>query len=260
MRENMPKVSALVMIYNEAPQIRDCLETIKWVDEIVICDSFSNDGTVEICREYTDKIYQREFDDFGSQKNWTLDKPSHEWVLFVEADERFSAALTDEIRFKLSQEEGYDGYYMPFENYCFRWKLKGYFWQFKKLKLFKKGKVRWEERMVHSGIEFSGRADDLENPVIHLPYRSFRHWLRKINYSSRLHAQQMFKDGTGYGWQHVIRVPLCIPVVFCRFYFKRADYKSGLGGVIVSLMAALTVSLNYYRYFLEKGRRSRVKG
>ena len=59
------KISAIVLIYNEDWQIRDCLETIKWADEIIICDSFSTDRTIEICREYTDKIYQRKFDDFG---------------------------------------------------------------------------------------------------------------------------------------------------------------------------------------------------
>jgi len=82
------KISAVVMIYNEERQIRECLKTITWVDEIVICDSFSTDRTVEICREFTDRIYQREFDNFGNQRKWLQDKPAHDWVWYVEGDER----------------------------------------------------------------------------------------------------------------------------------------------------------------------------
>ena len=254
MDDKGPEISAMVMIYNEAWQIRDCLDTIKWVDEIVICDSFSDDGTVEICREYTDKIYQRKFDNFANQKKWMLSKPSNRWGLFVEADERFPDTLEEEARSKL-QHGDCDGYEMVFHNYCFKWELKGDFWRFKKIKLFKRDKAHWAERLVHSVMTLDGKVGELKTPVIHLGYVNARHWLRKLNYSSRLEVLQKFAEGTNYRWWEIVRIPVSFFTVFYRYYFKRQSYKGGLGGFIVSIVYALYTSFMYTRYFIEKAVR-----
>lgn len=234
----MPKISAIVLTYNEEKQIRDCLETIKWVDEIVICDSFSTDKTIEICREYSDKIYQRKFDNFGNQKNWTLDKPSHEWVLYVEADERVTPELRDEIKEKLAFNEEYDGYWMPFENYIFGRKMKGKFWIFKKLKLYKKNKGRWEDRKVHAGFIFEGKAGELGNPVLHYPYPNLRAWFAKFNRSTTLEVEEMFKNNVELKLYGLIKGLAWVPVTFYRFYIEWGDWRSGLTGFIMSLLSS----------------------
>ena len=205
----VPKISAVVLIYNEERQIRDCLETIKWVDEIVICDSFSTDRTIEICREYTNKIYQRKFDNFGNQKNWTLDKPSYGYVFYVEADERITPQLRNEIRQALAKNESDDGYWVPMKTYCFNRELTGDLWRDRRIKLYKKGRARWQDRKVHSSLILEGKAGQLKNPVLHYAYQNFRHWFRKYNYSTTLQVEEMLKKNIALKWYEIIKIP-CI--------------------------------------------------
>jgi glycosyltransferase involved in cell wall biosynthesis len=246
----MPKISAIVLTYNEERQIRECLETIKWVDEIVVCDSFSTDRTVEICREYTDKIFQRKFDNFGNQKNWTLDKPSHEWVLFVEADERVTPALRDEIRQKLAMNSDYDGYWMPFENHIFGRKMKGRFWIFRKLKLYRKNMGIWEKRQVHSAFIFDGKAGELENPVLHYPYADLRVWFAKFNRSTTLEADERIRNNIQLRWYDLLKGCAWVPITFYRFYINWGDWRSGFPGLVLSLLTSpynLIVYLKHLR-------------
>jgi len=252
-----PKISATVFIYNEDWQIRDCLETIKWVDEIVICDSFSTDRTIEICREYTDKIYQRKFDNFGNQKNWTLDKPSHDWVLYVEADERFTPQLRDEIREKLAKNEGFDGYRMSLENYILNRKIKGNFWNFKRIKLYKKNKVKWQDRKVHSRLIFDGNAGELKNPVLHYPYQNFRHWIRKYNYSTTLEVEEMLKKNISLRWYDILNIPAKAALVFYRLYIKGETYKNGLFGLFIFLDFVFVDPVVKIKYLIKKIRYSK---
>lgn len=248
----IPKISAIVLVYNEEKQIRDCLETIKWVDEIVICDSFSTDRTIEICREYTDKIYQRKFDDFGSQKDWTLDKPSHEWVLYVEADERFTPELRDEIKKKLAKNEGYDGYWMTFENYFLGRKMKGKFWIFKKLKLYKKNKGKWQDRKVHSNFILEGKAGELKNVVLHYPYRNFGILFTKFNRATTLEAEEKLKNKVILKWYDIFKGLAWIPVTFYRLYIESGDYKSGLPGLAISIFTSPYNLAVYTKYLVKK--------
>jgi len=254
----IPQISAIVMIYNEDWQIRDCLETIKWVDEIIICDSFSTDRTIEICREYTDKVYQRKFDDFGSQKSWALSVPSHDWVLCVEADERFTPQLRDEITEKLAKNREYDGYWMPYKNYCLAREIKGNFWNTEKIKLFNKNKARWNSRKVHTDLIFEGKAGHLENPVLHYPYQNFRHWFRKYSCYTTLEAEEMLESGVSFKWYDIIKIPVRIPWSFYNIYVREKDYKNGLSGLLYSIPAVFAVTVVCIKYFLEKIKRERI--
>lgn len=238
------------MIYNEEAQIRQCLDTVKWVDEIVICDSFSTDRTIDICREYTDKIYQRKFDNFGNQKKWLMDKPSNEWVLFVEADERFPSELADEIRSRLAAAEGFDGYWMPFRNFIFGREMKGSFWIFKKIKLYRKGKGGWEDKQVHAGFILDGKAGELKNAVLHYPYPGLNTMLVKILRATRLEALQLIQNKKRVGFLDTLKAVCWIPMRFYVFYFKMGDYKSGIPGFVFSLVTSfynIGVNIQYWK-------------
>jgi glycosyltransferase involved in cell wall biosynthesis len=245
----MIKISAIVMIFNEEEQIRACLETIKWVDEIVICDSFSTDRTVEICREYTDKIYQRKFDNFGNQKKWTLDKPSNEWVLFVEADERFTPGLRDEILERLNCNEGYDGYWIPFKNFIFGKQMKGKFWDFKKIRLYRKQKGDWEGRKVHGKFILHGQAGELKNLVLHYPYRNLKVFWGKFNLMTNLEAQELLRNNRRLYLVDTLKAILWVPLTFFNLYVVWKDYKSGGVGLVFSLLSSpynLLVNIKYW--------------
>src|SRR5436190_21584091 len=107
-----PTVSAVVVCFNEEQNIGDCLESLSWCDEIVVVDSFSTDRTVEICREYTDRIFQRAWPGFVEQKAFALEQTRCAWVMNLDADERVSPELRREIESVLRRPDA-DGYFIP---------------------------------------------------------------------------------------------------------------------------------------------------
>ena len=119
MRNKKSKITAIILTFNEERQIRDCLESIKWVDEIIVVDSLSTDRTIEICREYTDRIYQREYERYARTRNWSFQFASYDWILAVDADERYTLDLAKEIRERLARDTDINGYFMPLKYYCF---------------------------------------------------------------------------------------------------------------------------------------------
>ena len=134
------KISACVTAGNEETNIRRCLESLKWCDEVVVVDSFSEDRTVEICREYTDRVYQHEWLGYIGQKNLIRGMASHPWILFLDADEEVAPKLKDEIisEFEKGTQE-YVGYEFPRRvHYLGRWIYHGEWYPDMKLRLFKK--------------------------------------------------------------------------------------------------------------------------
>ena len=244
----MTKISALVMVYNEEKQIRQCLDTIRWADEIVICDSFSTDKTVQICREYTGKIFQRKFDNFGDQKKWTLDKPTHEWVLFVEADERFSQEMGEEIRSRIGTEEGVDGYWIWFRNHCFGRLMKSDTWRFKKLKVYRKEKGSWQERKVHANFILQGESRELSRPLDHYPYPNIGIYCVKLNRSTRLEAEELVRRRYRLTLLDFCKAIVWIPVTFWRYYISWKGYRDGWQGFVLALLTSpynLMVKVKY---------------
>ena len=115
----LPPISVVTITLNEERNIRSCLESVKWVDEIIIVDSFSTDKTVEICDEFTNRIYQRLWPGFGAQKNFGIDQALSEWVLIVDADEKVTQALREEIQETLKQPGNIVGYHIPRCNFWY---------------------------------------------------------------------------------------------------------------------------------------------
>jgi glycosyltransferase involved in cell wall biosynthesis len=110
----MEKVSAVIIVYNEEKNLRECLETVQWVDEIVVVDSHSRDGTVAIARQFTDKIFQKEYKGHIDKKRFAVSKAAHDWVFSIDADERVTPELKEEIQGVLAQGVGGAvGYDMP---------------------------------------------------------------------------------------------------------------------------------------------------
>ncbi len=113
-----PKVSVTIITFNEEENILDCLESVKWADEIIVVDSFSTDSTVEICRQYTDKVIQRKWPGHVDQKQFALEQATGDWVLSLDADERLSEGAIREVREVIRNgETAVDGYIFPRKAY-----------------------------------------------------------------------------------------------------------------------------------------------
>jgi glycosyltransferase involved in cell wall biosynthesis len=236
------KLSVILITKNEAMNIRECLESVAWADEIIVVDSGSSDGTVEICRELGAHVYVHDWPGFGIQKNRALSYASHDWVLSIDADERVTPELRAEIGSVLS-EAGVDGYDIPrLSNFCGRFMRHSGWHPDYVLRLFRRDKARFSDALVHEAVQLQGRKERLQHSLLHYSYRDFEDVIAKLNsYSSAaaiMQDQRGKQGGLGTALLHGLWA-------FVRTYFLRAGFLDGREGVMLAIMNAEN---SYYRY------------
>lgn len=255
MRKNRNKITAIVLTFNEERQIRDCLESIQWVDEIIVIDSLSTDRTIDICREYTDKIYQKQYQRYARTRNWSFQFASYNWILAVDADERYTLDLAKEIRERLAEDTDINGYFMPFKYYCFGRELNHWRKKEKRLSLFKKDSVRLEEREVHPQTIVTGRKGVLRNPILHYPYPNLRVFFDKFGRYTKWDAEEKLKERPVFRIFDPIQTFFKPAYYFIDYYFRNSVYKDGFAGFLMSfLMSFYTffIDINYYYLIMAK--------
>ena len=236
----MKNISIAIIVKNEEGVIRQCLETVKWADEIIIVDAFSSDKTVRICKEYTDKIFLREFVDFSAQKNFALSKASNEWVLFVDADEKITPLLKDEI--SLLPPALKAGYYVPRKNIIFGRHFKyGGHQDDMQLRLFKKS-VSHFENPIHEKVVVAGEVGRLHNYIEHYSTRNLSEYAEKLNLYTNLEAKFMRTQGRAIKKQDFIIKPA--GQFLLRYIFK-GGYKDGLEGLIFYSLSSYYTFIKY---------------
>lgn len=229
------KISVIIITGNEEKNIDECLNSVKWADEIILVDSESSDKTVEIAKKYTDKVYIKKWENFSAQKSFALDKTNNNWVLSIDADERAAPALADEIVNKdLSVAVGY---YIRRENYFLGKLIKGCGWgNDYQLRLFNKSKTRLSENLVHEGFVVDGKRAKLNNTIIHFTNKNLYHAIEKANKYSSLEALEKHKT------KKVSVFSILFKPLFelYQHFIARKGYKDGVYGFLVSLIHALT--------------------
>ena len=186
-----PSVSVLICTKNEALNLPGCLESVAWADDVVVFDSFSDDGTVKLAGQLGARVVQRQFDNFSAHKNWALDHVdfAHEWVLIVDADERVSPALAREIAGAVARPGEICGFYLARQNYFGgTWIRHGGWYPDYNLRLLKRGQGRYEARLVHEHVLLQGPAGHLKNPLIHHDYKGIERYFDRHNLYSSLEA------------------------------------------------------------------------
>jgi Glycosyl transferase family 2/Lipopolysaccharide kinase (Kdo/WaaP) family len=241
--QNHTPISCCIVCYNEERNIRRCLESVKWCDELVIVDSFSSDRTVEICREYTTRVIQHAWPGYVEQKRFALSQATHEWVLNVDADEEVSPELRDEILAILQRNDpAVDGLYVPrLVYYLDRWWWRGWYPGYR-LRLFRKPKVRWGGVNPHEKVLLRGQADRLHGNLYHYTYEDIRDHLQAINGLTEIAAREMALRGKRTRMSHLVLHPFWR---FLRFYFLRGGIRDGLPGFFVAATSAFYVFLKY---------------
>lgn len=246
-----PKVSAVVITKNEEKYIAGCLQSLSWVDEIIVVDSFSTDRTVEICREYTDKVFQRPWPGYAAQKNFGIEQAQNPWILSIDADEEASGELREEILAVLDNPEciEFDGFYIPRKNYLGnRWMRYAGQYPDYQLRLFRES-ARYITREVHETVDITGPAGYLASPILHNTYENISAFVEKINLYTALEAKERGKQGPP-GVFSFIWLPLR---KFVWAYFYKKGFLDGILGLIIS------VSLAYY-VFLDLAKTWEAKG
>ena len=235
------QVSVTMITKNEEEGIRASLESVRWASEIIVVDSGSTDRTVEIAREFTSRVVHHEFTDFASQKNYADSLVSNNWILNLDADERVTPELAEEIA--ALPEEGPTGYFISRRNqFQGRWiRHCGWFPDFK-LRLIRKDAGKWDGR-VHETIHLStGRTVELKGMIDHYTYKNFDRYLASTHQFSRLAALQMSEKGRSAGILDLIFRP---PAVFIKKYILQLGFLDGSPGFVISVMSAYGIFLRF---------------
>jgi glycosyltransferase involved in cell wall biosynthesis len=240
-----PLLSVIIPTFNEEETLPRCLESVAFADEILVVDSFSTDGTLEIARAAGVRVVQREYGYSAQQKNWAIPQARHEWVLLVDADERVTAELRDEIRRTLDGGPTADGYWIRRANYFLGKRIRFCGWGTDRvIRLFRRDVSRYQDRQVHAEIDLPGPLPVLTHPLEHHTFRSFGQYWRKLDLYSEWGARQMYLEGRRPGAMQLLFRPLGR---FIRMYVLRLGFLEGAHGVVLSLLGAFTVYLKYAR-------------
>jgi glycosyltransferase involved in cell wall biosynthesis len=184
-------VSVLICTKNEERNLGDCLKSVAWADDCVVLDSYSDDRTVEIAQAGGARVVQRQFDNFSANKNWALDHLDfkHDWILIVDADERVTPELAQEIGALVSDSPSHPGYYVARQNwFAGVWIRHGGWYPDWNLRLLRRGRGRYEARLVHEHVLLDGPPGYLHHPLIHYDYKGIERYFERHNVYSSLEA------------------------------------------------------------------------
>ena len=241
--EKMNKISVAVITKNEEQNIRACLESVRWADEIVVVDNGSTDETRQICQDFQARVYLEEWKGFSRQKNSALEKTRNEWVLSLDADERVSPDLRQEIEWTLEGNPLCDGYYIARKNFFLgRWIRHCGWYPDYNLRLFRKDRGRFGERAVHEQVELEGKVGYLKNPLEHITYRSLSDFLKRMDRYSTLAAREMRSEGRRYHFYNACFRP---PFTFLQMYLLRAGFLEGYLGFLLSILYSFYTFAKY---------------
>ena len=248
-------LSALIIVNNEEKIISSCLEKLNFCNEIVIVLDKSTDNSKAICKNYTNHIYEGEWEYEGDRRNFGIEKCNSDWILEIDSDEHVSNVLANEILEIMSiKEKKYTNYHIKINNFIGN-KLVKYGWggSFGRggvTCLFKKGTKKWGKQRVHPELTFTDIfGPDLINPIDHYfvenlsaLFKKFDHWsyLKSLDLIDQKNSDSLFKN---------------IRRVFSRFlknYYKRKGYKEGKLGFLISLLAGLFPLVSFLRAEIKK--------
>ncbi len=187
-------LTAVIIAKNEAERIRDCIQSVQWAEEALVVDDESTDDTVRIAESLGARVLRRKMDNEGRHRNWAATQATHEWILSLDADERVTPELAEEIAGLMHGGATYDAYAIPRRNYIgSRWIRHGGWYPGAQLKLFKRSVFRWEETTVHPRA-FGPAAGTLRHDLIHYSYRDTADFRRKLDRQTTLEAQKWIAD------------------------------------------------------------------
>jgi glycosyltransferase involved in cell wall biosynthesis len=254
---NNPAISVIVHTLNEAANIRTCLECLKWADEIIVIDMYSEDQTVTIAREFTDKIFMHERMRYVEPaRQFGLQQASHEWILVVDADELVPMELRD-VLLKIAGENKYDAVSIPRRNYFFGYAMQQTGWeavQDSQLRFFKKQFMNYGSH-IHSGVQLSPQAivcsiQEEQYAFIHFNYLDVEQFIEKMNRYTTIEAENAYDAHSKFSKSRVCRHMLR---EFKNRYIKNKGYKDGFQGFMLAvLMCTYQASIGFKRYLMEK--------
>ena len=250
------KISAVVITFNEEDRIESALESLTGVaDEIIVVDSHSTDKTVKLARKHTDRVFERPWTNYADQKNFANSLASHPWIFSLDADERLSPGLREELIALKNDEPACSGFTVPRRVfYLGRWIKHSGWYPDRRVRLFRGDRARWEGEFVHEKLVFSGEAGTLKGAVLHYTYKNIGEHLDRINHFSSLGAQKLYAAKKKCRWYHLAVLPCSR---FLKSYVLKLGVLDGFAGLVVSVLNGYAVFVRYakLREIWKKGER-----
>jgi glycosyltransferase involved in cell wall biosynthesis len=237
----MNRLSVTIIAWNEEERLRACLESVAWAEEILVIDAESTDKTVQVAREFTDKIWVRPWPGFAEQKNFALDQATCEWVLSLDADERVTPELRKRISRIVRTNGPGDGYSIPRKNIFWgAWVRHGGLYPDYQLRLFRRAAGRFVDSAVHESVVVEGHVERLAEPLLHHSYRGLDDFVARSNRYSALAARDIVARGGRAGVLDLALRPLGR---FLSMYVARGGFLDGWRGFVLAVLYANYVFL-----------------
>jgi glycosyltransferase involved in cell wall biosynthesis len=237
-------ITAIVMTFNEEHNIRACLETLLWVDELIVADTGSTDRTAELSAEYTDRILDLPWHGYGPTRNLALNEATCDWVLFVDADERVTDELKEAILAVLvSRDYRYSAYRIPRKsNFVGRW-IKGCGWYpGYVMRLSRKDYGKYTDATVHESLEVEGTTATLKGDLLHYTDPDLEYYFKKFNLYTTLAADDMVRKGKKPRIYDLLLRPFA---TFFKMYLLKRGFRDGFEGFTLCVFSSCYVFTKY---------------
>ena len=253
-----PKISVTIRTFNEEKNLRECLERVSWADGIVVVDSQSSDLTVDIARQFTDRVLIQPWLGHIGQSQFATDRTSNLWVLHMDADERVTPGLRDEIRALDLDNSPFDAYEMPRRHFFMqRWIRHSAWYPDYKIRLFRKDRCKWGGYAPHDEVKVKGPKAKLKNDILHYIYQDIAHFAATKNTYSTLTSEDHFRNGRR---ARVIDFTLRPAYAFLYRYIIRLGFTDGIAGFTIAVMESYAVFMKYIKLYEMQKRLRRFPG
>ena len=235
------KISATIITFNEADNIRAACESVAWADEIVVVDSGSTDATRDVAASCGARVIARPWAGFAAQKQFAAEQAAHDWVFSLDADERVSAQLRASVEDLLYTPDARlaDGYRVARRSfYMGRWIRGGGWYPDHQLRLYRRARGRWRGAYIHESVKMDegARVSTLAGDLLHYSVRDASHHQRMIGERyAPLAARQMFEQGRRTS---PLRIAAASPLAFFRGFVLKGGFRDGLAGYSIARFAA----------------------
>jgi len=237
-------LSVITVTLNEERNIAACLASVRWANELIVVDSGSTDRTIEIAKQYASSVLTVEWQGYGATKNYALDQASGEWVLWLDADERVTPELAEEIKSVIArQDDRKAGYTVARRAYFLgRWIKHCGWYPSRVTRLFRRTQGRFSESKVHERLIVQGTVGELRNDMLHYTDPDLGHYFEKFNRYTSLAADDMLMAGRRFSLLDLLVRP---SFLFVKMYFLRLGLLDGLHGFILCVVSSAYVFVKY---------------
>lgn len=242
------KISVVIHTLNEEKNITRAINSVKWTDEIIVCDMYSEDNTVVIARKLGAKVvFHKRTDYVEPARNFAISQATSPWIFILDADEEIPSTLNKKLQ-DIANEDKYDFVEIPRKNIIFgKWMKASNWWPDYHIRFFKKGSVAWKDE-IHSKPEVSGKGLTLETSgelaIIHYHYASVFQFIERLNRYSTIQVKELKKSGYKFKWQDLIYKPLG---EFLSRFFANRGFEDGLHGLALGLLQASSFLVMYLK-------------